>query len=79
MKSEFITLSREDAENLYSMIFEAVERLYHGDKSDDVVAVFGPERSISYERLIDKLYPVYKDFEQKELINPEINVHKEEE
>jgi len=50
-----ITLSIEDAKNIISMLNESIEKLSSGKRSDDDVEVFGVERSLSYERLIDAL------------------------
>jgi hypothetical protein len=61
MRGELITIDREDAENILSMLDEAIERLNGCRELDDAIIVFG-DRSISYERLIDKLEPIYKDY-----------------
>lgn len=74
IKGELITINREDAENILSMLDEAIEKLNGCRDLDDAIKVFG-DRSISYERLIDKLEPVYKDLTHKELMFPEINTH----
>ena len=50
-----ITVSLEDANNILSMINEAIEKLSSGKRHDDDVEVFGVERSLSYERLIDAI------------------------
>lgn len=50
-----ITLSIEDANNIISMLNESIEKLSSGKRNDDDVEVFGVERSLSYERLIDAL------------------------
>lgn len=50
-----ITLTLEDANNILSMLNEAIEKLSSGTRSDDDVEVFGVERSLSYERLIDAI------------------------
>lgn len=52
--SEFITLHKSDAENILSMLNQAIANLESGTRSDNDVEVFG-ERAISYERLIDRL------------------------
>lgn len=74
IKGELITINREDAENILSMLDEAIERLNGCRELDDAINVFG-DRAISYERLIDKLEPVYKDREHTVLMFPEINTH----
>lgn len=74
IKGELITLNREDAENVLSMLDEAIERLNGCRELDDAINVFG-DRAISYERLIDILEPVYKDIVHQELMNPEIKTH----
>ena len=56
------------------MLDEAIERLNGCRELDDAINVFG-DRAISYERLIDKLEPVYKDREHTILMFPEINTH----
>lgn len=74
MKGELITIDRVDAENILSMLDEAIKRLNGELDTDADIKVFG-DRAISYERLIDKLEPVYKDINHKELMFPEINTH----
>ena len=75
MKGELITITREDAENILWMLDEAIRRLHGCLETDACIAVFGNERSISYERLIDKLEPIYADLACTKLMNPEIEVH----
>ena len=53
-----ITLSIEDATNILSMLNESIEKLSIGKRDDADVEVFGVERSLSYERLIDALNSV---------------------
>lgn len=74
MKGELITIAREDAENILWMLDEAIRRLHGCIETDADIKVFG-DKSISYERLIDKLEPIYKDADCTKLMNPEINVH----
>lgn len=56
---DFISLNREDAENILWMLNYAISKLESGNRTDNDVEVFG-DKAISYERLIDALdYTVY--------------------
>ena len=50
----FITIDKTDAENILSMLNDAIIRLESGKRQDNDVEVFG-DRAISYERLCDYL------------------------
>lgn len=53
-----ITLKLEDAKNILSMLTESINKLSSGNRVDDDVEVFGVERAISYDRLIDLIESV---------------------
>lgn len=52
--SDFVVINKEDANNIISMLNEAIAKLESGNRPDNDNEVFG-DRAISYERLIDAL------------------------
>lgn len=52
--SDFVVINRADANNILSMLNEAITKLESGNRPDNDIEVFG-DRAISYERLIDAL------------------------
>ena len=68
---EVITLTKEDAKNILWMLDEAIRRLHGCLETDADIEVFG-DKAISYERLIDKLEPIYADAACTIIMNPEI-------
>lgn len=63
-KCDFITINREDAENILSMLNESICLLESGVRDDNDIEVFG-DRAISYERLIDALGGTIWETEEK--------------
>ena len=51
----FITIDKQDAQNLYDMLTWAMEQIKPGDQEYKDIDVFG-DRAISYERLYDYLH-----------------------
>lgn len=64
--TSFITINKEDAQNLYDMLCDAIERLKSGTREDDYREVFG-NRAISFERLADYLNLVTYDINDIEV------------
>lgn len=60
---DFITINKEDAQNLYDMLCEAIDRLKSGTREDDDNEVFG-EKAISFEKLADYLGLVTYDINE---------------
>ena len=60
----FIVIDKIDAENIFSMLNEAIARLESGTRQDNDVEVFG-DRAISYERLYDYLGKTIYKLEEK--------------
>lgn len=52
--TDFVVINKVDANNIISMLNEAISKLESGNRPDNDVEVFG-DRAISYERLIDAL------------------------
>ena len=61
----FITIDRQDAQNLYDMITWAMEQIKPGNHEYKDIDVFGP-RAISYERLYDYLNGEYYHIKKNE-------------
>lgn len=51
---DFVTLAKEDAQNIIDMLNEAILKLESGTRTDNDLEVFG-NKAISYERLIDRV------------------------
>ena len=52
--TDFVVINKTDANNIISMLNEAISKLESGNRPDNDIEVFG-DRAISYERLIDAL------------------------